>query len=197
MANNIVITCKNCGAPVTTEICPYCGSITGYKAANDKILHSAIKNKSASLTFTTIGMPLIFAGMLTVFSICMGVALFGAKQNAFQMLGIGFFFVLMAGGALFAFYIPIINIIRYTLASLFGKRVKGIVYGYKDGIIAVNGATVQDIIVLIEDGENSKFIIYKSNRTIQKVGINDEVELKNFKNIYIEAKPKRKRIEWK
>ena len=197
MANNIVITCKNCGAPVTTEICPYCGSITGYKAANDENMYPSQKNKSASLTFVTIGAPLIFAGMLTVFSICMGVALFGAKQNAFQMLGIGFFFVLMAGGALFCYYIILSNIIRYTLASLFGKRVKGIVYGFKDGIIAINGGAVQDVKVLIEDGENSKFIIYKSNRTIQKVGINDEVELKNFKNIYIEAKPKRKRIEWK
>ena len=197
MANNIGITCKNCGAPVTTEICPYCGSITGYKAANDEILHSAIKNKSASLTFTTIGLPLIFAGMLTVFSIFIGIALFGAGLHAFQSLYVGFFFVLMAGGALFAYYIPISHIIRYMLASLFGKRVKGIVYGYKDGVIVVNGATVQDIIILIEDGENSKYVKYKSNRTIQKLGINDEIELKNFKNIYIEAKPKRKRIEWK
>lgn len=195
MANEIC--CKNCGAPVTTEICPYCGSITGYKAANDEILYPTIKNKSATLTFVTIGLPLIFAGMLTVFSIFIGFALFGMELNAFQSLYVGFFFMIMAGGALFAYYIPVSNIVRYTLASLFGKRVKGIVYGYKDGLIGVNGATVQDIKVLIEDGENSRFIKYKSNRSIQKLGINDEIELKNFGKIYIEAKPKRKRIKWK
>ena len=196
MANEIC--CKNCGAPVTTEICSYCGSITGYEAAKDDILYPVKKSKSAALTFVTIGLPLIFAGLLTVFSIFIGIALFGAGLNAFQSLYVGFFFVIMAGCALFAYYIPISHIIRYILAYLFGKRVKGIVYGYKGGSIVVNGNTVQDVKLLIEDGENSRFIIYKPNKTIQMLGINDEIELKNFKNIYIEvkSKEKRKHIKW-
>ena len=124
--------------------------------------------------------------------------MFGAGLNAFQSLYVGFFFVIMAGCALFAYYIPISHIIRYILAHLFGKRVKGIVYGYKGGSIVVNGNTVQDVKLLIEDGENSRFIIYKPNKTIQMLGINDEIELKNFKNTYIEvkSKEKRKHIKW-
>ena len=55
--------CKNCGAPVNTEICEYCGSPTGIETKNAVMDYPIMNCKSASVTYAmkfTFFMGLIF-----------------------------------------------------------------------------------------------------------------------------------------
>ncbi len=59
--SNGAINCQACGAPVTSEICPYCGNATGLNTATANMEYPVLECKEANLTFTNLGIFIIFA----------------------------------------------------------------------------------------------------------------------------------------
>ena len=49
--NNFKRKCQNCGASVTTEICPYCNTFTGINSKKINMEYPVIECKEAGITF--------------------------------------------------------------------------------------------------------------------------------------------------
>lgn len=58
-------TCPNCGAPITTEICPYCNSATGIDTASANMDYPLLECKPATIDFWSVGFPTVFAVFCT------------------------------------------------------------------------------------------------------------------------------------
>ena len=52
---------SNCGAPITTEICPYCNVMTGLDTKNADMEYPVIECKEANVGFWNVVFPMIFA----------------------------------------------------------------------------------------------------------------------------------------
>ena len=59
------MTCRNCGAPVTSEICPYCGSSTGLDTSQANMEYPTLECKEANINFWSVVFPSFFAVMFT------------------------------------------------------------------------------------------------------------------------------------
>ena len=51
--------CPNCGAPITTEICPYCHNKTGLDTKNADMEYPVIDCKEATINFWNTIFPMI------------------------------------------------------------------------------------------------------------------------------------------
>ena len=61
MVMGIEKNCPNCGAPITTEICPYCNVVTGLYTQNADMEYPVIECKEANMGFWNVIFPMIFA----------------------------------------------------------------------------------------------------------------------------------------
>ena len=59
--NDNVKHCVNCGAPATSEICPYCRCATGLDTWKSDMEYPVIDCKEANISFWTFVFPMIFA----------------------------------------------------------------------------------------------------------------------------------------
>ena len=55
------LNCPNCGAPITTEICPYCNVFTGIDTKYADMEYPVIECKEANIGFWSVVFPMIFA----------------------------------------------------------------------------------------------------------------------------------------
>ena len=53
--------CTNCGAPITTEICPYCNVMTGLDTKHADMEYPVIECKEANVGFWNVVFPMIFS----------------------------------------------------------------------------------------------------------------------------------------
>lgn len=181
------INCKNCGAPVTTEICPYCNSPTGLDTASANMEYPVLECKSAALGFWTTVFPLIFA------------ASFGSIGFVFIVIG----FVPDFGSAFFmALGLPIFAIGAVSLGMVIrklvinskvkanGKPIKAVVYGYMDDNVLLNGAPAQIVKLLIETPHGKRFILFKTGGTTHPYGINSTINLRVYEDLFLIEKTK-------
>ena len=52
--------CPSCGAPITTEVCPYCNVFTGLKSSDANMEYPVIECKEAHVGFWNVVFPMIF-----------------------------------------------------------------------------------------------------------------------------------------
>ena len=61
MLDNVKRNCPNCGAPITTEVCPYCNIMTGLDTKYADMEYPVIECKEASIRFVNFWLPMIVA----------------------------------------------------------------------------------------------------------------------------------------
>ena len=187
------MTCQNCGAPVTTEICPYCNAKTGINTADVDLEYPTIDYEEIKLDFDYIFLhvfwPLgvaLFHGLVAIVS---GVSLFNSETQNIVILLI---FVICAPIATVAFGIGIKPIIKYFNIKYRGKFIEATVYGYmNDKRLTINDKPAQIAKLLINTNEGYKFVLYRLKDITKPYKINDKVKLSIYENNVLILKNKK------
>lgn len=180
MKKNIKTKCKNCGAPVTTEICEYCNSPTGIETKNVAMEYPMMECKSASVTT---------AMKFTVF---MGLSFFAAGLYISYLWYIGspeytgglIECIFTLGISLILSVIGLIPMVRSLILKLFGKETEATVYGYLNDSLYINDMPAQVVKLLITTKQGPKFILYKLNDINKPFKVNSKIKIKVFRNIF-------------
>ena len=203
------INCRNCGAPVTSEICPYCGSMTGLVTAHANMDYPVLECKEANIGFWNVVFPGIF---FLVFGVIGSIVTIFVSRVSKEMTATvtnytGERFTTTFSGAmmlpgiipmiigLIAFIIMMIPLIRYMMIKLKGKKISGTVYGYVDDNILINGVPAQTVKLLVQSPDGPRFIMYQLGKTDHPYGINTQIDLYVYNNYFMIDKSKEK-IKW-
>ena len=157
--------CTKCGAPITSEICPYCNTATSLASEYAYADYPEVKCKIANLD--------ISKDILYVFSLAI-IFLFVALS--LLIIKIVILAILCAIPSIIYFVSIIKTITRFLLVKIKGKNIKGKVYGYNDSIFMK---------ILVNTDEGPKFIFLKVNTKKKKYMVNSEIDLKVYKNIVL------------
>ena len=175
------ILCPSCGAPITAEICPYCGTATGYTGTEEDLDFPVLECRefffSPTDSFFALLIPAIFIfgglAVLLVFWLAHnapGVIIF---TGPFIVLGICF-----AVG-------PARQLINYIQIKHFGKMLEAMVFGYmEDKNVTVNGRKGQIVKLLINTEDGPRFLLYQLRSTMRPFGLHEIVELRAYKDFY-------------
>lgn len=196
------LTCKNCGAPVTTEICPFCKCPTGLDSSQADMDYPVLQCKEAHLNFWSVAFPAIFAFGFGFFgfifpllfvetdrSITSSLAQSGIRlPHMFSMVYIGCIpFALIS---IVAFVILIKRLIRYFSIRSKGEKIWATVYGYMDDDVIINGKPAQIVKLLVDTKEKGKcFILYQLGSTTKPYGINSQIELLYYNDMFTIVNP--------
>lgn len=196
MEKSKVYTCSHCGAAVTSEICPYCGSVTNVDTSDAYMDYPVLECKEATLGFWTTLFPLIFAVMFSMGGIMMLMILLTGKADdgsePFLILASIPFF----GVGIAATVIVLINLLRYIILKSKGKHITGILYGYTNDNVLLNGHPAQVAKILVDTPNGKRFIMYQLGSTDKNIDINSDVNLLVYKNIFMIEKNKEEVIDW-
>ena len=180
--------CPSCGAPVTTEICPYCHVATGLDTKTADMEYPVIECREANINFFNCVFPMIFAVSFGFFGVPFPFILFQivtsteVGSGAFDVV---FFFGVFAAIAVVALVFALKPIIRYFIVKLNGKDIESIVYGYMDDNILLNDHPAQIVKLLVDTNDGKKFILYQLADTKQPFKINSKLKLKVYKDIFL------------
>lgn len=180
---NNVTHCANCGAPATTEICPYCHVATGLNSQQADMEYPVINCKESNINFWNVGFPMIFAvafgfsGLSTsvIFSV---INKFSGELGFFNF---GFIFIIIG---LIALIIAIIPIRRNVLLKKNGKEIEAVVYGYMNDNLFINNQPAQIVKLLVNTNDGNKFILYQLGDTKQPFKINSKIKLIVYKDVF-------------
>ncbi|MBR3281514.1 MAG: hypothetical protein IKI57_06770 [Clostridia bacterium] len=184
------MTCKNCGAPVTSEICPFCHCATGINTEQANMEYPILNCRSAGLSFWNMGFPLIFtvafgiASLMSIgFTFGMGSSGIG-EASGFAVMGVlmSLPFLVISLGAL-GFVIN--QLVKYTSVKSKGTPITATVYGYMNDNFLINGRPAQVVKLLIDTENGKRFILYKLGSIYQKYGVNTQIELIMYNNIFM------------
>ncbi|MCR5507986.1 MAG: zinc ribbon domain-containing protein [Lachnospiraceae bacterium] len=188
MSEEIKINCPACGAPVTSEICPYCGAMTGLDTASADMEYPVLECKEAHMNFWNITFPLIFA---------FGFGFFGfAFPVIFSVAGKGFdtmatvICIPFAVIAVVSLVIVLKNLYYALSVKSMGEEMEGTVYGYMDDTLLLNDRPAQICKILLHTSKGPRFILYKLHDTTHPYGINDRINIKVYKNRFAVIKNK-------
>lgn len=176
-------TCRNCGAPATMEICPYCGQKTGLTSEQANMEYPSIECKEVTIQIMVASASILMFMVCSLFGFCI-VLVEGVIKY------IGYIFLIGAAISFIIFFKEIVikNLMKLII-KLFGKRIEAIVYGYvKDE----SGAQV--VKLLCDTSEGYVFAIYQLGIAEQPYEINSKVGLKVIGQTFLIDKPKE--IEW-
>lgn len=188
------MTCNSCGAPVTTEICPYCGNVTGLNSAQANMDYPELECKEANPNFWTVLFPLVFALSFTFAGVVLLV--FGLKGDLeddswiitlmcvpFLAVGIGSWVSLLR---------PVIN---YFLIKKKGRYIEATVCGYLDDNVLLNGHPAQIVKLLVDTRDGKRYIKYQLGSIEHPYGINQTIGLWVYKDKFMIDK-KKEVIRW-
>ena len=145
------INCTNCGAPITTEICPYCNVMTGLDTKHADMEYPVIECKEANVGFWNVVFPMIFAFAFGGPSITFPIVFLSVDREAFGFIIFMFIIPFIIG--LVAFIIGIRPVIRYISIKTKGQEIDGTVYGYMDDNVIINGSPAQIVKLLVQTND--------------------------------------------
>ena len=184
MVKGIEKNCPNCGAPITTEICPYCNVVTGLDTRNADMEYPVIECKEANMGFWNVIFPMIFAVSFGFAGLIMPILFLSVGGDVFPKIMILFFLPFALIGIV-ALIIAIKPVIRFITIKTKGKEIYATVYGYMDDNILLNGRPAQIVKLLIDTNDGKKFILYQLGDTKQPFKINSQIKLKVYKDIFL------------
>ena len=175
-------TCQFCGAPVRTEVCPYCGKLTGLNTATAALDYPEVDCKEAHLGFFSLAFPLIFAGAFGFFGFVFPLffRMGGETDPMVNIICIPFAVI-----GVVSFAIALINVWRFITVSLFGKEIEGTVYGYVNDTVSYNDEPGQVCKIMVESAQGRRFIMYQLNGNKRPYKINSKLALKVYKNRFM------------
>lgn len=184
MLDNGKRNCPNCGAPVTTEVCPYCNNMTGLDTKYADMEYPVIECKEASVGFWSVMFPMIFALSFGFAGFVMPILFFAIGGDFFPKVTI-LFFIPFAAVGIVAFVIAVKPILRYLSLKMHGKDIYATVYGYMDDNVLLNGNPAQIVKLLVQSNDGPKFILYQLGDIKQPFKVNSQIKLKVYKDIFL------------
>lgn len=189
--NNTVSTngfCPNCGAPLTTEICPYCHNKTGLDTKSADMEYPVIECKEANITFWNTAFPMIFAVSFGFFGFIFPlIFILEAPEEALPVVLMCSIFAIIG---VVAFIIGIRSILRKAQIMSKGKEIEETVYGYMDDNVLLNGQPAQIVKKLVTTSDGPKFILYQLGDIKKPYKINGKVKLTVYKDMFLINKDK-------
>ena len=195
------LTCKNCGAPITSEICQYCGCRTGLSSDEANADYPIIECKEATIGFWTTVFPLVFAitfgGIGCVLPIIMinFPDFFAEGMSGDDLKIITFFCIPFGVIGLIATVIAIRPIIRYFVLKNRGKQIKATVCGYINDNVLLNGHPAQVVKLIADTTAGKRYLMYQLGRADHPYGINTELDLLVYKDYFLIIR-KKETINW-
>ena len=178
--------CSNCGAPITTEICPYCHNATGLDTAKANMEYPVIECKEANIHFWNTAFPMIFAVSFGFFGFIIPiVALLEKEEN---ILPIFLFCSIFGIIGLVAFIISFRSVIRYLRVKTNGKEIEATVYGYMNDNVYINNMPAQIVKLLVTTNDGPRFILYQLGDVKRPYEINSKIKLLVYKDIFMTKK---------
>lgn len=178
--------CPNCGAPITSEVCPYCHVMTGLESADADMEYPVIECKEANIGFWNVVFPMIFAVSFGFFGMIFPLAFFLAMPE--EGLFIFLFCSIFSFVGISAFIIGIKPVIRYLLVKKRGREIEAVVYGYMNDNILLNGVPAQIVKLLVQTNDGPKFILYQLGDVQHPYKINSKISLLVYKDIFLVKK---------
>lgn len=175
--------CVNCGAPATTEICPYCNAMTGLDTKNADMEYPVIECKEANVGFWNVLFPMIFAVGFGYVGFVFPIMFFLTGTG--EILSVLLLASIFAVAGVVSFIIAITPIIRYLCVKLRGREIDATVYGYMDDNVLLNGKPAQIVKLLVNTNDGKKFILYQLGDTKQPFKINSQIKVKVYKDIFL------------
>ena len=194
--NGIKRNCPSCGAPITTEICPYCHVATGLDTRTADMEYPVIECKEARVGFWNCVFPAIFAfafGIGGLAPLVMALAMKAVSSEVGEASGFfsssfvffGFSSIIFLPIGVIALVLAIKPLIRNAKIKANGKDIEATVYGYMDDNILLNGHPAQIVKLLVTTEEGPKFILYQLGDIKQPFKINSKINLKVYKDIFL------------
>lgn len=174
--------CLNCGAPVTTEICPYCHSVTGLNTADAVMEYPVIDCKEANISFWNFFFPMIFAISFGFFGFVFPFIFLLSDEGVF--LEVALFCSIFGIISIIALVIAVKTLIKYLIIKTKGKEIDAVVYGYMDDNFIINGNPAKIVKLLVNTNDGQKFILYQLGEIKQLYKVNSKIKLKVYKNIF-------------
>lgn len=193
MQDNANKKCPNCGAPLTTEICPYCHNATGLDTAKADMEYPVIECKEASINFWNFWFPMIFAVSFGFFGFIFPLIFILADPSSALMVILLCSIFGIIGVA--AFVIAIKQVIRRSIVKQKGKEIEAIVYGYMDDNILLNGSPAQIVKLLVTTKDGKRFILYQLKDTAHPYKINSRIKMLVYKDIFMVKKDNKYHFE--
>jgi len=184
MAEVKVRNCPNCGAPVTTEICPYCNAMTGLDTEKADMEYPVIECREANIGFFNVAFPMIFAVSFGFFGFIFPLFFLyaGAGENFIVVALMCSIFAIVG---IVAFVIGIKPVIRYISIKSKGKEIEATVYGYMNDNLLINGMPAQIVKLLVSTKDGNKFILYQLGDVKRPYKINSKIKLKVYKDVFL------------
>ena len=176
------ITCKFCGAPVRTEICPYCGKPTGLDTASAPMEYPELSCKETNLDFWGIVFPLIFAAAFGFFGFLFPIAFSSLTGEGLFVNIVCIPFALIS---IVSLAIVVKNLYMYLIVIIDGKEIEGRVYGYMDDTVLYNDIPGQVCKLLVTTSQGKRFIMYQLKNTTKPYPINKIIPIKVYKDRFL------------
>ena len=175
--------CKSCGAPITKEVCPYCG-MKNERDKNEELLNiPSIDCKEVNLTFFSVVFPAIFAFAFGFAGFGMPLIFMSSPAPNFPAPMFLFFVPFMAVGV-GAFAFMITPFIRLFKINRYGKEIEGTVHSYTNDNVTINGIPGQVVRILVETDEGPRYLKYQLGSTDHPYKIGSKIRLKVYKDIF-------------
>lgn len=181
--SNKVKHCHSCGAPVTTEVCPYCNAATGLDTKYADMEYDVIECREANMNFWNVIFPMIFA--FSFGSVGLFIPFVLMFEEGTEVLPIILFLSIFGIIGLVAFIIGITPVIRYFTIKNSGRDIEATVYGYMDDNILLNGVPAQIVKLLVSTNEGPKFILYQLGDIKQPFKVNGKIHLRVYKDLFL------------
>ena len=180
MENERQITCPKCGAPTNSEICPYCGTKTGIDSASANMEYPVYDCKSCKLTFFSFWFVLIFSVAFGLgFIGCLIAVISGGPK--FLLINVAAFGLISIASTV----LLIRNVVRLSIVKSKGTIIKGTIYGYINSNYLINDEHAKTAKILINTTGGPRFILYDTKSVTPIYGINTEVAIKTYKNLFL------------
>ena len=146
--------------------------------------------KSAGITFWNVVFPGIFA---FVFLVLPAIVSFGISKT--QGVSAGLFIIPFLLIGAIAAGISIFTLAKFFLVTRKGKKITGLVCGYSDDNVVMNGRPAQVVRLLINTPIGKRYIMYRLGNASQPYAIHSMVSLLAYKN-YFKIVDNEEKIEW-
>ena len=178
--------CPNCGAPVTTEICQFCGASTAIRSKDSDMIYPVIECEEVDVNWQE------FCQILVLGLTFIGFIIFALFMFNRSLSTILHFIIFGSIGALFLGFV-IKSIYKYMAVVLFGSKITGVVWGYMDNnrqsrvLHGQPGNRIggQIVKILVNTTKGKRFLLYELRNDEQPYGVNQIINLKKYKNMYI------------
>lgn len=185
------IYCPSCGAPALSEICAYCGTVTGLDTAETDMEYPVLDCKEATLSFWTVWFPMIFAVAFGIAGLSMLlISIMGSGDGSLILMGVPFLLI-----GIVALFLVIRTLMRYVKVKMKGKHIQATVYGYMDDELLINNMPAQIVKLLVQTPKGPRFILYQLGNTMKPYGINDNIDIMVYQNYFMICKNK-ETVEW-